>query len=81
MQQSNQNPSNKAADDNELAFDMNESSTTASDTKPEDSGSEKDKLEQLGRKEFKPLTEEEKQPKLQDNERIEEMNRRTAIDD
>ena len=79
--QANQHPSNKAAEDQDLSFDMNELSTTATDVKPEDTGSEKEKLDQLGKKEFKPLSEEEKQPKLQDAERIREMNRRTAIDD
>ena len=79
--QANNNQSNKAAEDQDLAFDMNEMSTTATDMKPEDTGSEKEKLDQLGKKEFKPLTEAEKQPKLQDPERIKEMNRRTAIDD
>jgi hypothetical protein len=78
---SNENPSNKAAEDQDLSFDMNEMSTTATDVKPEDTGSEREKLDQLGKKEFKPLTEEDLQPKLQDPERIKEMNRRTAIDD
>jgi hypothetical protein len=77
----NENQSHKVGEDEDLTFDMNETSTTATHERPEDTGSEKEKLDQLGKKEFRPLTEEEKHPKLHDTERIKEMNRRTAIDD
>ena len=68
-------------EDDDLSFDMHETSTTATAVKPEDTGSDMEKQELLGKKEFKPLSEEEKQPKIPDLERIKEMNRRTAIDD
>ena len=72
---------NTQPEDDDLSFDMHETSTTATSVKPEDTGSDMEKQELLGKKEFKPLSEEEKQPKIPDLERIKEMNRRTAIDD
>jgi hypothetical protein len=77
----NEIQSNQLPEDQDIDFDMNEASTTATGERPADTGSGTEKEDLLGRKDFKPLSEQEKQPKLQDLERIKEMNRRTAIDD
>jgi len=81
----NQPDTNQQQQDQDINFDMHEASTTATDVKPEDTGSGNEKEDLHARKEFRPPTDEEKQPKLQDDEtmehRIKEMNRRTAIDD
>ena len=77
----NEVQSNQLPEDQDIDFDMHEASTTATGERPTDTGSGTEKEDLLGRKEFKPLSEEEKQPKLSDLERIKEMNRRTAIDD
>ena len=72
---------NRQPEDDDVHFETNETSTTATGVKPEDTGSDMEKQDLLARKEFKPLSEEEKQPKIPDLERIKEMNRRTALDD
>jgi hypothetical protein len=81
----NQIDSNPVPEDQDIDFDMHEESTTATAVKPEDTGSGNEKEDLQARKEFRPLTDQDKQPKLQDDEtmehRIKEMNRRTAIDD
>jgi hypothetical protein len=81
--QENHNTHNDIPEDQDIQFDMHETSTTAISARPEDydAGSGLEKKEQLSRKEFRPLTDQEKQPKMNDYDRIKEMNRRTAIDD
>jgi hypothetical protein len=65
--------------DQDIDFDMNESSTTATPMGHEDEPG--DFVREEAPSDFPPLTDQEKQPKMQDDERIKEMNRRTAIDD
>ena len=71
----------------DLDFDRTNVSTT--DTQPITdnealSGNDpvdQSKQEELAANDFSPLTEAEKQPKIQEEDRIEEMNRRTSIGD
>ncbi|MBE7170012.1 MAG: hypothetical protein INR73_05440 [Williamsia sp.] len=86
------NPENRhqttAGEGNEdLDFDRTNVSTTDTQAiQDNEMGSEpepvdQNKQEELAANEVRPLSEGEKQPKLQDPERIEEMNRRTSIGD
>ena len=78
---------NAAGEGNEdLEFDRTNVSTTdtqavqdneAGSTEPVDHT----KQDELAANEVRPLSEVEKQPKLEDSDRIEEMNRRTSIGD
>ena len=78
----NENTPKKLADDEDIEFDMHEKSNISGSISPDKqhSGSV-DKEAEISNNEFRPLTDQEKQPKLHDYERIKEMNRRTAIDD
>lgn len=85
---SENNEQKQAAENNEdLDFDRTNTSTT--DTQPitdNELGSEEDavdqtKLEELAANEVTPLSEGEKKPKLQDNDRIDELNKKTSIGD
>lgn len=75
----------KTSDD--LEFDRtNVSSTDTQVTQDNEMGSEPEpvdhsKQDELAANEVRPLSEVEKQPKLQDPDRIEEMNRKTSIGD
>ena len=81
--QENENTPKKLSEDDDIQFDMHEKSIISGTIppEPENSGSGVNKENEISSSEFRPLTEREKQPKLQDDERIKEMNRRTAIDD
>jgi hypothetical protein len=69
------------ASDQDIDFDMNEKQPEVDSENQDYSGVPEEKEEEISREDLKPLSEQEKQPKLQDEERIREMNRRTAIDD
>ena len=71
----------------DLDFDRTNVTTTDSQVLSEDEGDsgtdpvDQSKQEELAANDFSPLSEAEKQPKIQDEDRIEEMNRRTSIGD
>jgi len=79
--QQNENQTKTLPEDQDIMFDMHETSTTSGEITHDDTISTLDKEEEISRNELRPLTEQEKKPKLQDAERIKEMSRRTDIDD
>ena len=87
MNPENNNQITGEENNEDLEFDRSNVSTTdtqsvqdnemGDETEPVD----QNKQEELASNEVPPLSEVEKQPKLQDPERLEEMNRRTSIGD
>ena len=71
----------------DLSFDKNTVSTTYTqpitdnEELPEEAPIDESKQEELSSSDFPPLSDVEKQPKLQDEERMQEMNERTSIGD
>lgn len=83
------NPVTGAEQDEDVQFERDKESviiplTESANDQPENTPGESTlpaKEDTLGNSDFPPLTELEKQPKLNDEERVNEMNRRTSIGD
>lgn len=83
------NPVTNAHQDEDVQFERDKESaivplTESDNDQPKNTQGESTlpaKEDTLGNSDFPPLTELEKQPKLEDQERINEMNRRTSIGD
>lgn len=83
------NPVTVAKQDEDVQFERDKESviiplTESTKDQPKDTQAESPlpaKEDTLGNSDFPPLTELEKQPKLEDEERINEMNRRTSMGD
>ena len=67
--------------DQDVDFELKEKHPGTGEQPQDYSGVPHEKEEEISREDIRPLSEQEKQPKLQDEERIREMNRRTALGD
>ena len=85
MESEKQRPGHTIQADEDVKFEIEKESTMGS----HHTGGESERTQStipakedtLGHSDFPPLSEQDKKPKLQDEERIKEMNRRTSIDD
>ncbi len=89
MEITNQHPDDPVKPDEDVKFEVEKESLMGSHSAKEEEQPQHSieenaipaKEDTLGNSDFPPLSEKDKQPKLQDEERIKEMNRKTSLGD